>query len=80
MDFSLCPYKFIFGKPKEGVHKYRLFDIAIVDVVCTIGASYLISKYFKYDFKLVLFIMFVIGIISHRLFCIETTVDKFLFR
>lgn len=29
---SLCEYKDIFGIPNEGVHSYRLFNIAIVDV------------------------------------------------
>jgi len=29
MDFSLCPYKNLIGKLNEGVHKYRLLDIAI---------------------------------------------------
>jgi hypothetical protein len=54
MDFSLCPYKYLFGKPNEGVHQYRIFDIAIVDTISTIAAAYLISRFFKYEFKFVL--------------------------
>ncbi len=80
MDFSLCPYKTIFGNPNEGAHKYRLFDIAIVDLVSTIIAAYLISKYFKQDFKLILVILILLGIILHRLFCVRSTIDKLLFR
>jgi hypothetical protein len=79
MDFSLCPHRYIFGKPSEGAHQYRIFDIAIVDTICTIGISYLISKYFNYDFKLILFIIFLSGIILHRLFCVRTTLDKIIF-
>ena len=33
---SLKQYKDIFGKPNEGVHSYRLFDVAIVDLLLTI--------------------------------------------
>jgi hypothetical protein len=76
---SLCPYKYIFGKPGEGIHSYRIFDIAIVDVIATIFGAYLISIVTKHNFKVVLFILFIIGIISHRLFCVRTTVDKLLF-
>ena len=80
MNISLCPYKYIFGKPKEGVHQYRIFDIAIVDFLSTIAGAYLIAKFTNQDFKLVLFILFLLGIIVHHLFCVQTTIDKFLFR
>ena len=80
MKFSLCPYKYLFGKTNEGAHKYRLFDIAIVDTISTVVVAYLLSKYLKQDFKMILVILFLLGIILHRLFCIETTVDKLLFR
>ena len=35
----LSDYKDIFGKPGEGGHAYRIFDIAIVDVIFTIISS-----------------------------------------
>ena len=38
----LCKYKNIFGEPKIGIHKYRLFDIAIIDVIGTIILGYII--------------------------------------
>ena len=79
MDISLCPYKYIFGKPKEEVHSYRIFDIAIVDVICTIIGGYFISNYYNKDIKEVLIVLFLLGIIVHRLFCVETTIDKLLF-
>jgi len=79
MNLSLCPYKNLFGKEKEGIHSYRLFDFAIADIIQTIIASYILSVIIKKDFKLVLFIMFIIGIILHRLFCVRTTIDKLLF-
>ena len=80
MDFSLCPYKNLIGKPNEGIRKYRIFDISIIDVSVPLLASYLISKYYNYDFKLIVLIMLLFGIITHRLFCVKTTIDKLLFR
>jgi hypothetical protein len=80
MDFSLCPYKDIFGDPNTGVHQYKIFDISIVDTGLMIGVALLISKYYEQDFKLVLLILFMLGIILHNLFCVESTVNKFLFR
>ena len=37
----LCKYKDVLGKPKQGLHKYRIFNIAIVDVLLTIAGAYL---------------------------------------
>ena len=80
MNLTLCPYKNLFGKPNEGVHKYRILDIAVVDLICTIVAAYLISRYYNQDFKIILGILILLGIIMHRLFCVKTTIDKILFR
>lgn len=33
----------MFGKVDEGVHYYRVFNIAIVDVLATIVGAYIIS-------------------------------------
>lgn len=79
MDISLCPYKYIFGKPSEGFHSYRIFDISILDVIVVCIGAYFISYYYQLDYKITLFISFLIGIIAHRLFCVETKVDRLLF-
>jgi hypothetical protein len=75
----LCKYKDIFGIPGEGLHKYRIFNIAIVDVSLTIIISLLFSYIFNINFILTLIIFFLLGIILHRIFCVKTTVDKLLF-
>ena len=75
----LCKYKNIFGEPGKSVHSYRIFNIAIVDVVFTLIGAYLISNYFKISYILSCIILFSLGIIAHRLFCVKTTVDKALF-
>jgi hypothetical protein len=79
MDFNLCPYKNIFGKPNSGVHQYRIMDIAIVDLLGTILVAFGISKYFNLDFKIILFILLLWGIILHELFCVKTTLSKIIF-
>ena len=74
-----CQYKDIFGKVGKGVHKYRIFNVAIVDVIFVIIFGFIISYIFRKNIWLVLLILFVIGIIAHRIFCVRTTVDKLLF-
>lgn len=69
----------MFGKPNTGAHKYRFFNIAIIDVVLTIVLAYVISWFFEYPLLLTLGILFLLGILMHRFFCVRTTVDKFLF-
>jgi len=71
--------KDIFGKPREGLHSYRIFNIAIVDVLLTILLAFLISYFLSYKFIYVLVFLFLSGIILHRLFCVRTTIDKLLF-
>jgi uncharacterized membrane protein len=76
---NLCQYKDIFGKPGEGNHSYRLFNIAIIDLILTLIGGYLISYYYNYSLLIVLIIIFLIAIILHRLFCVRTTIDRLLF-
>jgi len=76
---GLCKYRNILGKPKKGVHSLRIFDIAIIDVLLTISASYIISYSFNIRFDLTLLSLFILGIILHRMFCVKTTIDKILF-
>lgn len=76
---SLCKYKHSLGVPGQGVHSYRIFNIAIVDVIMTIVAGYFISRTYNSSFVFTCVILFILGIVLHRLFCVRTTVDKFLF-
>lgn len=69
----------IFGPPGKGVHSYRIFNIAIVDVLATILAAYIIARVYNYTFYKVLFVLFILGIVLHRLFNVRTTVDKIIF-
>ena len=76
----LCKYKNILGKVKEGPHSYRIFNIAIVDVLLTVVAAVIIYLFFpKSNFLYILLLLFLIGIILHYIFCVRTTIDKLLF-
>ena len=76
---SLCKYKNSLGVPGQGLHSYRIYNIAIVDVIMTIVAGYVISRTYKASFGFICVILFILGIVLHRLFCVRTTVDKILF-
>ena len=76
---GLCKYKDALGVPGKGVHSYRLFGVAIADVIMTLVASLIVAYLFKLPFLYVTIFAFVLGIILHRLFCVRTTVDKILF-
>lgn len=76
---NLCKYKDIFGKPNTGVHSYRIFNIAIVDLLLTFLAAFIIARLLKKTFWIVLLILFLLGIILHHLFCVRTTIDKLIF-
>ena len=75
-----CKYKDIFGKPGEGIHSFRIFNISVIDVLLTIFLACIIQLTVpSFSFIYILIILFIIGIIIHRLFCVRTTIDKLLF-
>ncbi len=77
----LCAYKDIFGKVGEGVHSYRVANIAIVDVISTIIVAFIFHYFFpSYKLLYILTVLFLLGIVLHRIFCVRTTVDRILFR
>lgn len=76
----LCQYKDVLGKPGKGVHSYRIFNIAIIDVLFTIIGAYIIYLFFpKINYFVILILLFILGIILHKIFCVRTTIDKYLF-
>ncbi len=90
---NLCCYKNIFGKPNTGLHKYRIFNIAIVDVLLVIIAAIIITGlWYKFSqqtkkqkkkqvykvFAITLISLFILGVVVHKLFCVDTTINKLL--
>lgn len=77
----LCQYKDILGKPGQGIHSYRIFNIAYIDVLFTIIGAYVIYLFLpKINYFVILILLFVLGIILHKIFCVRTTIDKYLFK
>jgi hypothetical protein len=76
---SLCKYKNYFGEPGKGVHSYRIFNIAIVDVMMTLIGALIISYLSGIKFIWSAVGLFLVGILLHRVFCVKTTLDKLLF-
>ena len=79
----LAQYATLFGNVGEGVHGYRLFDLAIVDVLATIFGAYILYRWLYYhswmSFAWILALLFALGIALHRLFGVRTTIDRLLF-
>lgn len=75
----LCQYKNIFGKEGEGPHSLRIFNIAIIDLLLTIIVAAIISYFTKYNFIIVLIILLLLGIIMHRIFCVNSTINMMIF-
>lgn len=77
---SFCKYKDLFGKPGEDVHAYRIpiINLAVVDVAVTVAAAYGISKYYNISFCVMIIILFIIGIVSHKIFCVDTQLNKYI--
>jgi hypothetical protein len=78
---SLRKYKDIFGKPNEDVHSHRIpiINLAAVDVILTIAAAYCISRYYNTSFFIMMIILFIIGIVSHEVFGVNTQLNKYIF-
>jgi uncharacterized membrane protein len=79
--YDFCQHKDALGKPNEGVHASRtpVLDLAFNDVFMTIIAGIIIATLFGFNKKNTVIVLFLLGILLHRLFCVRTTVDKFLF-
>lgn len=75
----MCKYRHMFGKEKEGVHSYRFLHVAIVDVLLTILAGLILSYIWNVSFVKTTGLLFILGIVLHRVFCVQTTIDTLLF-
>lgn len=73
----LCKYRNALGEPGKGVH-FHVLGIAVVDMLMTVLAAFIISRWTG-KFWLVLVILFLLGIILHRIFCVNTTINKLIF-
>ena len=69
----------MFGAPGTGVHAYRFAGLAVVDVVLTLLAAWPLGRWLRISFPAAAALLFLTGIVMHRLFCVQTSVDRLLF-
>jgi len=69
----------LIGTVNKGVHKYKIFNIAIFDVIVTIVSAKLIAVLFKKYFIFILLCLLKLSIVVHRWKGVRTTVDRYLF-
>ena len=79
MAFGLCKYKDAFGKLGTGIHSYKIGGISVLDFGVTAIVAYILSLLFRTSFWYTFILFFIFGIIVHRMFCVRTTLDKWLF-
>jgi len=76
---QLCQYKNFFGKPNEGAHALRLFNIAIVDLILTFLVAYGCAKVTHKSTLIIFIFLLGLGLFFHWLFCVPTTLTKLVF-
>ena len=70
-----CEYKYFLGVPKQGFHTH-LMGVVWRD---TIVSGFIIALVFKFNILYTIIAAFIVVILFHKLFCVKTTVDKYLF-
>lgn len=88
--WGLEKYRDLFGRAGStaGLRKYRVFGIAILDVSVVVLFGAILTELLRRVsgranfwglFWRVLLVLFIFGIIVHRVFGVRTTVDKMIF-
>jgi len=75
---SLYKYRNIFGEPNKGVHSYRIGGFAAVDVILTIIAAIFIAWFFDTSLIATSIALLFLGIVSHKVFCVDTKLNNML--
>ncbi len=76
---DLCQYSDIFGKPGEGIHKWRLGRFAAADVILTFILWLILVSLLNFSPIYSAIGLVGAGIIVHRAFCVDTALNKMIF-
>lgn len=76
---NLCQYKDMLGTPGVGFHNHFGTNFAVLDLLGTIGIAYWISTSYKYSFPKTFTGLMCVAIGLHRVFCVNTTLNKMIF-
>jgi hypothetical protein len=74
----LCRYKNIFGEVRKGFHAPRIMNMAMNDWIGTFLLAYIYGRYTSTPYIQSLLIVFVVGQLCHFLFCVDTTIMKYI--
>ncbi len=79
--FGLQKYRYIFGKPGKGIHRFRICNLAIVDILLTFLLAKIVqvTLFSHTSYSIVALCMFILGIFMHLLFGVQTPIQRFLF-
>ena len=77
-NFDLSKYKNILGAPGTGIHQYKFKGTSIIDYLLTIIGAFIITYYTDIPLVLTTIGLFIIGILIHNLFGLETQAIKFI--
>jgi uncharacterized membrane protein len=71
-------YSDILGKVGEGAHKHKLFKVILVDNLLTLALAVFVSYYWSFPFPLAIIGVYIVSIIFHYLFGVQTQSLKYL--
>ena len=75
---KMCQYANIFGEPGKGAHKYRIFNIAIIDLALTLIVCFYISTKTSLNIGVIILTALILSIFIHKLFCVKSTLTNYL--
>jgi len=78
---GLCPFKEfndIFGLAGKGVHQHTLFNVIVIDNLMTIAVAVFITYQFDVPFPLSIIGTYIVSIIVHMLFGVQTKTLTYL--
>jgi hypothetical protein len=81
-----CGLSGIFGEPGAGAHRVRIGGLAAVDVLATMGLSFLITRYAlgrgkkgPGAYALVFIVVMLVAVLIHEAFCVNTRLNAAVF-
>ena len=72
-----CSYRNSLGVPGQGFHTH-LGGVAVADVIATFLGAWLIARFTGWNLLYTTIGLFMIGILLHHVFCVETTFAKLI--
>lgn len=76
----LCQYQNMLGKPGVGFHNHLGMGFAVLDLVGTVGITYLINQRTQYkSFPKVFGGLMITAITLHKVFCVDTVLNRYIF-